>query len=229
MKRHVVGRPRGPAGGSPGRRSGTRRTARRRTPRARSAPTGVTDLVPGLAGADRAGDEGHGPGPCRSRRGGAPQRPPPRALGRSGDGPRRSRRTAPPWRAASPPVVSQAPRGKSHQPPPAESPALTETAENLYPFGQRKGRGALQTHRVEAAVHVHDLPGGGREEVAQQRHHRRGPSARGRSRPSRAAPGPSTTLSSASKPGIAFAASVFSGPAETRLTRMPCGPRSRAR
>ena len=32
-----------------------------------------------------------------------------------------------------------------------------------------------------------------------------------------------------SKPGIAFAASVFSGPAETRLQRMPWAPRSRAR
>ena len=35
--------------------------------------------------------------------------------------------------------------------------------------------------------------------------------------------------SSSSNPGIALAASVFSGPAETRLTRIPSGPRSRAR
>src|SRR4029077_9174094 len=35
--------------------------------------------------------------------------------------------------------------------------------------------------------------------------------------------------SRSSKPGIAFAASVFSGPADTRLTRIPFGPRSRAR
>ena len=34
---------------------------------------------------------------------------------------------------------------------------------------------------------------------------------------------------SLSKPGMPWAATVPSGPAETRLTRMPCGPRSRAR
>src|SRR4029077_20016658 len=32
-----------------------------------------------------------------------------------------------------------------------------------------------------------------------------------------------------SKPGIALAARLFSGPALTRLQRMPCGPRARAR
>src|SRR5699024_493473 len=36
-------------------------------------------------------------------------------------------------------------------------------------------------------------------------------------------------LSICSKPGIDFAAVVRTGPAETRLTRMPSGPRSRAR
>jgi len=35
--------------------------------------------------------------------------------------------------------------------------------------------------------------------------------------------------SSSSKPGIALAASVLSGPADTRFTRIPSGPRSRAR
>src|SRR4029079_17119658 len=35
--------------------------------------------------------------------------------------------------------------------------------------------------------------------------------------------------SMSSKPGIALAARVLSGPAETRLLRMPDGPRSRAR
>ena len=76
------------------------------------------------------------------------------------------------------------------------------------------------THRVEAAVDVHDLAGGGREEVGEQ----------GARRPARSA---SWSVSSqpsgarsfhidsrSSKPGIALAASVLSGPAETRLTRI---------
>ena len=37
------------------------------------------------------------------------------------------------------------------------------------------------------------------------------------------------TVSNSSNPGIDFAAIVFSGPAATRFTRTPEGPRSRAR
>jgi hypothetical protein len=40
---------------------------------------------------------------------------------------------------------------------------------------------------------------------------------------------PSHASSNAAKPGIDLAAIVFTGPAATRLTRIPCGPRSRAR
>ena len=84
----------------------------------------------------------------------------------------------------------------------------------------RPGRPS-QTHRVHAAVDVHDLAGRRREPVGQQRDDGAGASARGRatSQPSgaRSAQPPSIV----SKPGIDLAAVVRIGPAETRLTRMP--------
>ena len=53
---------------------------------------------------------------------------------------------------------------------------------------------------------------------------RRGPWASGRSRPSRAGARSFHIDSRSSKPGIALAARVLSGPADTRLERMPVGP-----
>ncbi len=89
--------------------------------------------------------------------------------------------------------------------------------------------GRSGAHGVHAAVDVHDLAGGGREPVRQQRRAGAGgglgvvdvPAERG-------ALGP-TCSRTTSKPGIDLAAVVRIGPAATRLTRMPSGPRSRAR
>ena len=81
---------------------------------------------------------------------------------------------------------------------------------------------------VRAAVHVHDLAGRGREPVGQQRHAAaHSQLGSDRSQPSGARFGHSPSKSS--KPGMLMAAIVFSGPAATRFTRIPRGPRSRAR
>ena len=83
--------------------------------------------------------------------------------------------------------------------------------------------------RVKAAVDVKDLAGDRARVVGQQEADRARRPAPGPRRPSRAAPASRHSDASCSKPGMPRAATVPSGPAETRLTRIPRGPRSRAR
>ena len=82
---------------------------------------------------------------------------------------------------------------------------------------------------VEAAVDVDDLAGRGREPVRQQGHAGPGHRRRRRGCPSPAGPARPTSSSICSKPGMPLAATVRSGPAATRLTRIRSRPRSRAR
>ena len=81
---------------------------------------------------------------------------------------------------------------------------------------------------MKAAVDVHDLTGDRARVVRQQEADRVGDRRRILDVPAeRRLRAPQ--LRELSKPGIPRAATVPSGPAETRFTRIPRGPRSRAR
>ena len=82
---------------------------------------------------------------------------------------------------------------------------------------------------VVAAVDVDDLAGGRGEPVRQQRDHGLRRRARCRGCPTRAAPARPTPPRTARSRGSTRAASVRSGPAATRFTRIRRGPSSRAR
>jgi len=98
------------------------------------------------------------------------------------------------------------------------------------PAGQnaRRRRARSDADRVHPSVDVHNLPVvAGNQSESSATHARAGASGLLMSQPSGARS--AHTPSNFSKPGMDFAAIVFSGPAATRFTRTRCGPRSRAR
>ena len=91
------------------------------------------------------------------------------------------------------------------------------------PLRARRGGDGSAADRVHAAVDVHDLAGGAREPVGQQRD--AGLAAGSGSATSQPSGAWRARLSSnSSKPGMLLAAIVRIGPAATRLTRTPCLP-----
>ena len=102
-----------------------------------------------------------------------------------------------------------------------------ETAPRIRSRDQRRS-GRSGTHRVESTIDMDDLAGRGWEQVRQQGTDRQRGGFMIGVVPAQRRP-LAHIVSRSSNPGIALAARVFNGPAATRLTRIPCGPRSRAR